>query len=178
MTPILRNFLNLVRRFKLAVTLNILGLSVAFAAFMLIMIQVDYDRSFDLFHVDSDKIFRVESYFGQAGGMIALVNQEMAGMLFNSSPHILAGALVQPMFGNEAVFHVETDGAQNYFKEKVSTVTPSFFDVFTFDFVEGTHVDANFEPGNVFIPLSFARKLFGDQPALGRQIVFSQNLTG
>ena len=176
MKPIIRNLVSVIRRFKFAVALNILGLSVAFAAFMLIMIQVDYDRSFDRFHVDSDKIFRVESYLSHVGGMLALVNQDIAEVFFNSSPHILASALVTPaMFGiDEAVFHIETDGAQNYFKEKVSTVTPGFFEVFTFDFVEGTHIDVNFEPGNVFIPLSFARKLFGDQPALGRQIVVNE----
>jgi len=43
MTPILKNFLSIIRRFKLAVALNILGLSVAFAAFMIIMIQVNHD---------------------------------------------------------------------------------------------------------------------------------------
>ena len=57
---ILRNILSVIRRFKLATTLNILGLSVAFAAFMVIMIQLDYDLSFGKFHKDYDKIFRVE----------------------------------------------------------------------------------------------------------------------
>ena len=36
-----------IRRFKLAAALNVLGLSVAFAAFMVIMMQLDYDYGFD-----------------------------------------------------------------------------------------------------------------------------------
>ena len=42
MKAILRNLISVFRRYKLAATLNILGLSVAFAAFMVIMIQLDY----------------------------------------------------------------------------------------------------------------------------------------
>jgi hypothetical protein len=60
MNPIVRNFLSVIRQFKLAVVLNILGLSVAFAAFMVIMMQLHYDFSFDRFHKDYDRIFRVE----------------------------------------------------------------------------------------------------------------------
>ena len=63
MNLIIRNLLSVVRRFKMAATLNILGLSVAFAAFMVIMIQLNDDYSFDKFHKDSDKIFRVEINF-------------------------------------------------------------------------------------------------------------------
>ena len=59
MKTIIRNFLSVLRRYKLATALNVLGLSVAFAAFMIIMMQVDYDRNFDRFHKDADRIFRM-----------------------------------------------------------------------------------------------------------------------
>ena len=49
MNTILRNFLVTLKRFKVASSLNILGLSVAFAAFIVIMMQVNYDRGFDRF---------------------------------------------------------------------------------------------------------------------------------
>lgn len=47
MKTILRNLLSVLRRFKMAMLLNVLGLSIAFAAFILIMMQVEYDRNFD-----------------------------------------------------------------------------------------------------------------------------------
>lgn len=40
MKTILRNLLSVLRRFKMAMLLNVLGLSIAFAAFILIMMQV------------------------------------------------------------------------------------------------------------------------------------------
>ena len=41
MKTIIRNLLSVLRRFKMATLLNVLGLSIAFAAFMVIMMQVD-----------------------------------------------------------------------------------------------------------------------------------------
>ena len=44
MKLILRNLMRIFRRFRTAMILNILGLAVAFTAFMLLMMQWDYDR--------------------------------------------------------------------------------------------------------------------------------------
>ena len=180
MNPIIRNLISVVRRFKLAASLNILGLSVAFAAFMVIMIQLDYDYSFDKCHKDYDKIFRLEGFAPMmAPAPVPLFSRPIAELFFESSPHIVAGALsnqstADMMGSNVAFFHVETEegGARNYYKEKSIVVSPDFFNVFSFDFVEGS-TDVYIAPGNVFIPLSLKRKIFGNEPAVGRQIVHS-----
>ena len=169
MKPILRNLLSVVRRFKLAMTLNILGLSVAFAAFMVIMIQLNYDYGFDKFHKDYDKIFRLE--FTQQTSTQSVICRPLAERFFESSPHIVAGAISNP-WGGRALFHVENEGTLNFFEENTITVTPEFTDVFTFDFVEGFE-DALTKPDNILIPLSLSRKLFGRESAIGKQLVFS-----
>jgi putative ABC transport system permease protein len=175
MNPIIRNLTSIIRRFKLAVVLNILGLSVAFAAFMVIMIQLNYDLGFDKFHKDHDKIFRVESslpMFSQTN--VPLLPRMFAEAFFESSPHIIVGALSthSSAGGGQSLFYVETEtGARNFFREQSVTVSPEFFDVFTFDFVEGSATDGYIETGDVFMPLSIARKIFGNQPAVGRHII-------
>ena len=135
MSPILRNLINVIRRLKLAMTLNILGLSVAFAAFMVIMIQLNYDDSFDKCHKDYDKIFRVEISYPNSTR--AVICRPFAEHFFNSSPHILAGALTRSSAG------------------KTLVVSPEYADVFTFDFIEGSK-DALKTPENVLIPLSMS----------------------
>ena len=52
--------MSVVRRFKLATVLNVLGLSVAFVAFMLIMMQVSYDNRFDSCQPKAERIFRFD----------------------------------------------------------------------------------------------------------------------
>lgn len=77
MKTILRNLLSVLRRFKMATLLNVLGLSVAFSAFILIMMQVDYDRNFDRGIKDVDRIFRVEVAY-ESGTKQAIINRPLA----------------------------------------------------------------------------------------------------
>jgi len=174
MTPIIRNLLKVLRRFKMAASLNMLGLSVAFAAFMVIMIQLNYDYSFDKCHQNHDRIFRMEIYFQQILPRVPILPRPLAERFFESSPHIVSGAVtshtVSTLGYGDAYFHVvSNDDDRKYFKEKSVMVAPDFFKVFTFDFVEGS-ADGYIAPGDVFIPLSLKRKIFGNEPAVGRQI--------
>jgi len=154
-----KNFLNVIRRFKLAVLLNILGLSVAFVAFMIIFIQLNYDYSFDKCHNDYDKIFRIESSIPAfAITKAPLIPRMIADAFFESSPHIVVGALSTNLASRQVFFHVETEtGAKNYFREKSATVSPEFYELFTFDFVEGS-ANGYIGAEDIFLPLSLAGK--------------------
>ena len=85
MKTILRNFISVLRRFKMATLLNILGLSVAFSAFMIIMMQVDYDQNFDTFHNEADNIYRVELQWGKETPQ-AIVSRPLMDCLLYTSP--------------------------------------------------------------------------------------------
>ena len=164
MNPIFQNFFSIIRRYRLAVVLNILGLSVAFAAFMIIMIQVHDDYRFDKCHTDYDKIFRLE--FTMNAETNAVVERRMAGHFFESSPAIVAGTVIKFTPG-WVVSSLGEINRRGYYKEQTLQVSPGFTDVFTFDFVEGDK-DALKKPGQVIIPLSLARKLFGKKSPVGQ----------
>ena len=177
MKSILQNFLHVIRRFKLAVLLNILGLSVAFAAFMVIMIQLDYDFSFDKSHKDYDKIFRLEMSEGTT--TYAIVSRPVAERFFESSPHIVAGALTNSLgaifgVGENASFYVAKEEARSYYTENFTAVSQELFDVFSFDFVEGSTEEYRV-PGHVVIPLSLSQKIFGNESAIGKQFIISDS---
>lgn len=172
MKTILRNFLQVMRRFKLAMALNVLGLSIAFVAFMVIMMQWDYDRSFDHCHPQADRIFRVEPY--AMGNTQAIVCRPLADAFAQSSPHIQALALMNPWYGN-LFFSVETEGIKRNYEETFAKTYPSVVDVFQFDMVEG-EARALESPEKVLMPESMARKIFGGAPAVG-QILTTRNET-
>ena len=44
----------------MATALNVAGLAVAFAAFIVILIQINFERTFDRCHPTSGRIFRVD----------------------------------------------------------------------------------------------------------------------
>ena len=167
MKTILRNFISVLRRFKMATLLNILGLSVAFSAFMIIMMQVDYDQNFDTFHNEADNIYRVELQWGKETPQ-AIVSRPLMDVFFNFSPHIVAGAISYPIY-SETVFIVDKDGKQDSYMEPNMTIYPSFTDVFTFDMLEGTK-DALKDPEKILISESQAKKIFGTESAVGRRM--------
>ena len=175
MKTILRNFLSVLRRFRMATALNVLGLSVAFAAFLVIMMQVDYDRSFDGSHPGADRIFRLEAGNLMGVEWLALINRPLMDAFIASSPHILAAG-----YGNlpgQTYFSVEQGGGKNVYLESSVTVSPGYADVFTFDMLEGD-AHALGEPLQALIPQSLARKIFGNEPAVGKRLAAGeQNYT-
>ncbi|MDR0334002.1 MAG: FtsX-like permease family protein [Dysgonamonadaceae bacterium] len=173
MNLIVRNLLHVLRRFKLAAILNILGLSVAFAAFMIIMMQLRYDFGFDKFHKDYDKIFRMELGWQKGGSYQTVISRPLAEGFFASSPHIVAGALSDSRDGR-GFFRIDGADEHSQFEENRIRVTPEFTNVFTFDFVEGDK-DVLKIPDNIMIPLSLSRKLFGNESAIGKRLVLINN---
>src|ERR1700760_288281 len=61
----LRNF----KQHKLFTFINVIGLSIGISAALVIYLIVHYDFTFDKFHKDSDRIFRVVSDFKFQGNM-------------------------------------------------------------------------------------------------------------
>ena len=168
MKTILRNFFSVLRRFKAASVLNVLGLSIAFVAFMLIMMQVNYDYTFDCSHRNADAIFRVDIVHGSKGSQ-AIICRPFARAFTESSPHIKGGCLLNAWVGSP-FFYVEQNGQRTGYRENAWEVTPGLLDVIHFDMLEGT-AQALDEPGSVILPESMAKKIFGNETAIGKQLI-------
>lgn len=168
MKTILRNFFSVLRRFKAASVLNVLGLSIAFVAFMLIMMQVNYDYTFDCSHRNADAIFRVDIVHGSKGSQ-AIICRPFTRAFTESSPHIKGGCLLNAWVGSP-FFYVEQNGQRTGYRENAWEVTPGLLDVIHFDMLEGT-AQALDEPGSVILPESMAKKIFGNETAVGKQLI-------
>lgn len=167
MGTLFRNLLSILRRFKMATTLNILGLSIAFGAFMVIMMQLDYDWNFDKMHPDADKIYRLETVIDK--GIYAIISRPLSDHFIASSPHIVAGTLASPSHKREMSFSVIGDPEQSNYQELALKVYPNYGEVFEFKMIEG-EVEAMNHPNTALIPLSLSQKLFGKETAIGRQL--------
>lgn len=166
MKTIIRNFLSVLRRFKMATLLNIAGLSVAFAAFTIILVQINFERNFDRCYSTSERIYRMDLV--EPGTFSTILPRAFIEAAIQSSPHIEAGTLINPFIA-PVYFSVTENGEKRGFRETIQTCHPDFTKVFDIPIVEG---DANclHEPDKVIIPQSLAYKLFGNQPAVGRSI--------
>lgn len=165
MKTILKNFISVLHRFKMAAILNIFGLSTAFAAFVIIMMQWDYDRTFDYSNKYAQTIFRVD-IVDQERGQMAIISRPMADAFIQSSPHIVAGALTESWTG-KLFFNVDDNGQRSAYQEPYRRISQEMTQVFDFTMTEGSS-DALKAPENVLIPQSMAQKIFGNQPAVGQ----------
>ena len=166
MNPIVRNFVSIIRRFKLAMALNVLGLAMAFAAFVVIMMQISYERNFENCHPNADRIYRVDLQTEQWGGPILV--RPFVYSIIHSSPFIEAGTIINPYMGISYIT-VEMNGQKVGYKESIMTCYPDITKMFNFQMVEGS-ADCLNEQIHVLIPESMARKFFGETSAIGKQI--------
>ena len=167
MKTILRNFISVLRRFKMATLLNILGLSIAFTAFMVIMMQVNYDYTFDSCQPQADAIFRLDKEY--EGGLGSVVSRPFARAFTESSPHV-KGGMIMTSWNSEVFYYVEHNGERQNYQDAITGVTSGVTRVFHFDMVEGNETALD-QPETAIIPESMARRLFGNESAMGKRLM-------
>lgn len=152
--------------------LNILGLSVAFVAFLIIMIQVQYDLTYNDCHPNKDRIFRFEaSMFGNP--YQAVSSRPVAEALANAEAHTEAMSLSMPWGGEATVRVKDANDQEQVFLDKSVVVQPSFTRIFGFEFTDGK-ADALEEPQQILLPESLAIKYFGTVFAAGKSIEINE----
>ena len=174
MNPIIRNFISVIRRFKLAMALNVLGLASAFAAFVIIMMQISYECNFESCHPNADRIYRAN--LNDNSFDVPILPRPFVDAVINSSPFIEAGTIINPYTGKYYLL-IENENRKFGFTEDFIACYPDITRMFNFEMVEGL-TNCLEDPNAVLIPESMARKFFGDDSAVGRQIHLNDEIWG
>ena len=154
------------RKTGVSTLINILGMSVAFAAAMILMVQVRWDTTYDANFKGHGQVFRMENNWIDEGDFSAMFSRPMIEILTASSPNIEAAGTM--MGRPEQVLHCEGD------KESAITVScvlvdSTLFSVFPFDWVEGSAKEFT-APATIVISDVYAKMLFGNESALGKNL--------
>ena len=157
--------------------INIIGLTLGIAAAILIFTLISYQLSFDDFHHNKDRIYRIVTDLHDEGAP-----------RFACVPQPLGKA-----FGNDYTFAEQTSrivlyrnvlislpGAKDIkkFQEEdgIAFTEPGFFQIFDFPLIHGDSKTALANPHSAMITQSIAKKYFGDDQAIG-QIIRVNNAT-
>lgn len=163
----MKNFTAILRRYKVAMLMNFIGLVLAFSAFMVLMAQVEHQNGFDKGYPTSGRIYRIDKKdIGKEDTFRNILPRGYADDIISSSPHIAAGSISCPYIG-EVVFYKESSEGRFPFRHECDVVYPEFFDIFGTEFIEGS-ADALNDLQKVAIPHSLAEKLYGDESAIGK----------
>ena len=169
MKIVLKNLLTALRRYPTSVLLNIAGLSVAFTAFLVIMMQVRHEYGFDRWIPQSDCVFRVEQ--GYDGKYQTLLCNPLINELKTVSAHIRAAALVRGGDDWLIDFRVErNNGMQDAFRTPLMIAEQDMIPILGLELIESDG-QAFVSENQVLLPQSLARKMFPDESAVGRKLV-------
>ena len=164
MNTLFRNLRFILKRFKLSTVLNLLGLSVAFAAFMMIVMQVWCDATFNTSISDAENIYMVYSK-DKDGVDFTYISypwaETIASMSNPEAQYVLYGD-----YGNNArTFYVEG----NYIKEDNIGVSANFPEFFGFRMIAGGE-NCLEQENAVIVPESFALRYFGTVDVVGKTV--------
>lgn len=152
---------------KMFSLINILGLSIGLTACLLILHYVHYEKSYDHFHNNHERIFRLryerESDDGSAV-RFASCTPPAGALIRERYPQVEKLARI---FKTQAT--VSFDDI-NFYEDRLFFADPEFFEIFNFTFLSGDPLQSLADPGNAFVSESTARKYFGGSDPIGKTI--------
>ncbi|MFT3737610.1 MAG: hypothetical protein QM786_02525 [Breznakibacter sp.] len=158
-------------------SLNLIGLSSAFAAFILIMVYVWNEYHFDHYNKHVNEIYRLEVKSPDEPKTSVFMLGPTGKTLVDEFPEIEAATIYMPWgkWGEET-FVWEKDGEEVRSFEDYSYADKYITDVFTFDIVKGEKAQPLLKPQSAMVSEEFARKAWGDITPLGRQMKANGNI--
>jgi putative ABC transport system permease protein len=154
-------------RYKLYAGLNIGGLAVGIAVFLILSLYVRFQTSFETWIPNHGQIYLVETISKMTNGPFTGVNQATMGGLLEEIRQDFPGMIGTRVSGGEGGGTVIREGMAT--AEDVAQVDDRFFDVFDLPMVSGSgNTLAN--PSAALVSRSFAHKYFGDSNPIGQTL--------
>jgi putative ABC transport system permease protein len=160
-----------IKRNKAYSALNVLGLAVGLAVFILIMLFVRTELSYDRYHANARNIYRVVQeqpenvYLGS--NVFAVTAGPLAAAMVQDLPEVLKATRI-----DEWSDVLVTVGERNFLEKKVHWTDPQTFEIFSFPIVRGDRASALKDPSSVLLSERAARRFFGGADPIDRTIVF------
>ncbi len=155
------------RRTRVFTFVNIMGLAVGMAACLLILNYVRFERSFDRFYKDSDRIYRLRyERTSEEGTSVRFASccPPAAEFIRDAYPEVEKIARIYHARGVVAIRNRDV----KFTEERMYYAEPDFFDIFNIPFLAGDPVDGILEPNRAFLSISTARKYFGNEDPMGQ----------
>ncbi|HUR11625.1 MAG TPA: ABC transporter permease [Flavitalea sp.] len=147
--------------------INIFGLSIGLACFILFLLYALNEFSFDRFNDNAKNIYRVYRWSE------AMAGDPASGDVYMPMP--LGPALKEEIPAVEDYVRFREGWGENFVKSEgkisrmsVSFADPQFFSVFTFPIVQGNHSNPLKEMNSLVLTETTAKKLFGKDDPVGK----------
>ena len=146
--------------------INVVGLAIGMAACMLIVLYIQDELSYDRYHPDADRIYRIVDDIESGGQTIQTAGSPLswAPALQRDYPDVEQFVRMRGT-GSTWLFHRE---ATQYYEKKVIWAEDGLFDLFDIPLVAGDPKTALVEPFTIVISETMAAKYFGGEEPMGQ----------
>ncbi|HEX9973980.1 MAG TPA: ABC transporter permease, partial [bacterium] len=170
----LKNYLKIALRnllkYKTYSFINIIGLAIGIAACLMITLYVLDDLSYDNYHQDVNRIFRI----------VVDVQSETGELQYATTPSSLALALKQDFpqverairFMTNPELMIQSGAEKKFYENRVFHTDPEIFQVFNLPFIYGDPNSCLNRPRTVVITEEISKKYFGDINPIGKSLDF------
>lgn len=148
--------------------MNITGLAVGMACFIILALWIQDELSFDKFHEKKDQIFRI-AIKDTENKKTHYTSWLLAPSLKANYPEIIDFCRIR--FKNASLVQRED---LRYHEQRFYLADPSIFRIFTFPFIEGDPKTALNELNSLIITEETASRYFGRDDAIGKQLYVHQ----
>jgi putative ABC transport system permease protein len=177
-----------IRKNKVFAFINVLGLAIGVSSCLLIFIVTRFELSFDNFHPDKNRIFRIVSEIQNAAAHISpistvpdpaakVIRSSVSGLKSVAMFHIIRMKVAIPE--GDKILRRFFPSYERGDAQPIILAEPQYFDIFKYEWLEGNKTTALSEPFRVVISENEARKYFGQLPLdqiMGREIIYDDSL--
>jgi putative ABC transport system permease protein len=143
--------------------INVVGLTVGMTCCLLLLLWIQDELSYDRFHINSSRIYRVEHAMLREGRdfRIASTSAPLAPALMAEFPEIEKAVRI-----GENGFWVVYRNSR--FMERIFFADPDIFEIFSFPLIKGNPESVLQDPYSLVISEEMGRKYFGEEDPLGK----------
>jgi len=153
--------------------INIFGLALGIASCILILSYVNFEFSYDKFHKNTDRIYRVASTGTKATADYnnAQLAAALVPLLKNDYPEIESIT----RFSSE-IFNMFRYEDKKFYEPNFMYADKNVFETFSFSLIEGDPATALEAPNTLVLTKEIAKKYFGDKTPIGKILKFNDEL--
>ncbi|SHI00618.1 putative ABC transport system permease protein [Chryseolinea serpens] len=149
--------------------INIAGLSIGMAVFVLILLYIQHERTFDQFHTHKDRIYRIQQDRFNRGErtLHSVTGCYAAGPAIKASfPEVVDYVALHKV---EPIIAYKGEGFK---EENTCFATDKFFKYFSFRLLKGVDTLVLKEPHTAVVSRSFANRVFKNEDPIGKTLSF------